>query len=90
MTITFSNDHDVIIYSLEKIISYTRENLYIFMARCIWWIATAIRLQQGLIIHIDNLMERPTIGLQGTTETHSSPEENTLDPSDRTSDIHPD
>jgi len=55
MTITFKNDNDVIVYVLEKIISYARENQYIFLAQSIWWIASIIGLQQGLVIHIANL-----------------------------------
>ena len=55
MTITFENDNDVIVYALEKIISYTRNNQYIFLAQIVWWISCIIGLQQGLIIHIDNL-----------------------------------
>jgi len=61
MTITFENDNDVIVYGLEKIISYARENQYIFLAQSVWWIASVIGLQQGLIIHIDNLKNRETV-----------------------------
>jgi len=61
MTITFENDNDVIVYGLEKIISYARENQYIFLAQSIWWIASIIDLQQGLVIHIDNLKNRETV-----------------------------
>jgi len=61
MTITLKNDNDVIVYGLEKIISYARENQYIFLAQSIWWIASIIGLQQGLIIHIDNLKNRETV-----------------------------
>ena len=58
MTITFQNNNDVIDYALEKILSYARNNQYIFLARSVWWISSIIRLQQGLIIHIDNLKNR--------------------------------
>jgi len=58
MTFTFENDNDVIVYALEKIISYARNNQYIFLARSVWWISSIIGLQQGLIIHIDNLRNR--------------------------------
>jgi hypothetical protein len=55
MTITFTNDNDVIVYALEKIIAHARNNHYIFLAQSIWWISSIIGLQQGLVIHIDNL-----------------------------------
>jgi len=55
MTITFENDNDVIVYALEKIIAYARKNQQIFVAQCVWWLASVISLKQGLIVHIDNL-----------------------------------
>jgi hypothetical protein len=55
MTITFENDSDVIVYALEKIISFARENQYLFVANCAWWIAGVIGLDSGLIAHINNL-----------------------------------
>jgi len=58
MTITFDNESDVIVYALEKIISYSRRTQQIFVAQCIWWLASIIGLEQGLIVHIDNLRER--------------------------------
>jgi hypothetical protein len=61
MTITFESDKDVIIYALEKIISYARDYQYIFLAQSIWWISSIIGLQEGLIIHIDNLKVREKI-----------------------------
>jgi hypothetical protein len=61
MTITFESDKDVIVYALEKIISYTRENQYIFLAQSVWWISSIIGLQEGLVIHIDNLKNRTTV-----------------------------
>jgi hypothetical protein len=66
MTLTFKSDQDVIIYALEKIIELARENRYIFLAQSIWWISSVIGLQQGLIIHIDNLKAR-TKGSQDRT-----------------------
>jgi hypothetical protein len=62
MTITFENDSDVIVYALEKIISFARENQYLFVANCIWWIAGVIGLDSGLTIFIDNLEIRKQIG----------------------------
>jgi len=58
MTITFENDNDVIIYALEKVISYARRTQYIFVAQCVWWLASIIGLERGLVIHIDNLQQR--------------------------------
>jgi hypothetical protein len=42
MTITFANDNDVIIYALEKILSYARDTQYIFLAQSVWWITSII------------------------------------------------
>jgi len=58
MTITFENDNDVIVYALEKVISYARGTQQIFVAQCIWWLASIIGLEQALVIHIDNLRKR--------------------------------
>jgi len=55
MTITFENDNDIIVYALEKIISYARDNRYIFVAQSVWWIASVIGISEGLAMHIDNL-----------------------------------
>jgi hypothetical protein len=58
MTITFENDSDVIVYALEKIISFARENQYLFVANCTWWIAGIIGLDSGLTIYIDRLVSQ--------------------------------
>jgi hypothetical protein len=55
MTITFETDSDVIVYALEKIISFARENQYLFVANCAWWISGIIGLDSGLVTFIDNL-----------------------------------
>jgi hypothetical protein len=62
MTITFENDNDIIVYALEKIISFARDNHYIFLAQSIWWISSIIGLQPELVIHIDNLRNRSNQG----------------------------
>jgi hypothetical protein len=62
MTITFENDNDAIVYALEKIISYARNNQYIFLAQSVWWISSIIGLQEGLVIFIDNLRVGKDIG----------------------------
>jgi len=56
MTLNFKNDSEAIIYALEKIISFARQNQYFFVASCVWWIASVIGLDTGLTIHIDNLV----------------------------------
>jgi hypothetical protein len=62
MTITFESDSDIIVYALEKIISFARENQYLFITNCAWWIAGVIGLDSGLIMFIDNLRSRQPIG----------------------------
>jgi hypothetical protein len=58
MTITFENDNDVIVYALEMITYYARNNQYIFLAQSVWWISSIIGLQSELVTHIDNLRRR--------------------------------
>ena len=58
MTITFESENDVIVYALEKIICYARNNHYIFVAQSVWWIASVIGLSEGQATHIDNLRIR--------------------------------
>jgi hypothetical protein len=55
MPITFENDNDVIVYGLDKVISYAKAYQQIIVAQCIWWLASIIKLEQELVIHIDNL-----------------------------------
>jgi len=66
MSITFDNDNDLIVYALEKIISYARQYQYIFIAQSVWWLASIIGLEQGLIIHINNLKRILDIALRET------------------------
>jgi phosphate starvation-inducible protein PhoH len=61
MTITFENDNDVIVYAFEKVIAYARRTQQIFVANCVWWLASIIGLEQGLINHIDNLQSRAQV-----------------------------
>jgi hypothetical protein len=58
MTITFENDSDVIVYALKKVITFARENQYLLLGNCAWWIAGVIGLDSGLTIYIDNLHSR--------------------------------
>jgi len=53
MTITFENYNDVIVNALEKIISHARWTQQIFVAQGVWWLASILGLQQGLISYID-------------------------------------
>jgi len=57
MTITFDNDNDVIVYALEKIILYAWRTQQIFAAQWVWWLASIIGLEQGLLVHINNLRQ---------------------------------
>jgi hypothetical protein len=61
MTITFVNDNNVIVYALEKVISYARKSQQIFVAQCVWWLASTIGLEQGLISYIDNVQFRQEV-----------------------------
>jgi hypothetical protein len=54
MTLTFECDKDVIVYALEKIIVFAKENQYLFVANCVWWIAGVIGLDSSLTTFIDN------------------------------------
>jgi hypothetical protein len=58
MTTTFENDSDIIVYAHEIIISYARRTQQIFVAQCVWWLASVIGLEPGLVIHIYNLRKR--------------------------------
>jgi hypothetical protein len=58
MTVTFDNDNDLIVYALEKIISYARQSQQIFVAQCVWCLASIIGLEQGLVNYIDNIQSR--------------------------------
>jgi hypothetical protein len=70
MTITFETYNHLIVYALEKIISYARDNQSIFLAQSIWWISSIIGLKPGVITDIDNLQIRNDIGK--TVETKLS------------------
>jgi hypothetical protein len=70
MTITFENDNNVIVYALEKIISFARSNQYLFVANFAWWIAGVIGLDIGLTTYIDNLELRRIISpIRGISAT---------------------
>jgi hypothetical protein len=71
MTITFENDNDVIVYALEKVISYARRTQQIFVAQCVWWLASVIGLEQGLSTFIDNIQSR--VEIVGNSEEFEAP-----------------
>jgi hypothetical protein len=71
MPITFENDNDVIVYALEKVISYARRTQQIFVAHCVWWLASIIGLESGLINYIDTLTGREEVRLQAETSKKS-------------------
>jgi hypothetical protein len=64
MTATIENDNDVIVCALEQIISYGRRTQQIFIAQCFWWPVSVISLEQGLVIHVNNLCKRSGIAAQ--------------------------
>jgi hypothetical protein len=72
MTIAFENVNDVIVYPLEKIISFGRENQYMFVANCTWWITGVVGLDKGLTIYIDNQEMQK---LKSAKETSTTPKE---------------
>jgi hypothetical protein len=61
MTINFENDNDIIVYALEKIITFARTSVQIFVAQCVGWLASIIGLEPGLISYIDNFPNRTRI-----------------------------
>jgi hypothetical protein len=58
MTVTFKDDNDIVVYALEKVIAYARRTQQIFVAHCVWWLASIIGLEQELINHIDKLQSQ--------------------------------
>jgi hypothetical protein len=86
LTITFESDIDIIIYALEEIIAYARRSQQIFVAQCVWWIASVIGLKVGLITYIDYLRSE---GVQ-TTPKASVPTQGPQEKQDleRTEKVH--
>jgi len=58
MTITFENESDVITYAFERILFHAKKNQQIFVAQCVWWLASITGLERGLINYIDNIRSR--------------------------------
>jgi len=69
MTITLEDDANVIIFAFEKLISFARENQYLFVVCCILWIAGVIWLDSGLTIHIDILESRKQVAWWAVSPT---------------------
>jgi hypothetical protein len=69
MTITFNNDNNVIVYAFRKVIAYARRTHQIFVAQCVWWLASIIGLERGLINHFDNIQSRAEVAT--AEEAHS-------------------
>jgi hypothetical protein len=42
-----TNDNNITVYALEKIKSFARDNWYIVVAQCVWWLASIVGLHQG-------------------------------------------
>jgi len=74
MTITFKDDRDVIVYALERIICYARDNQYIFIAQSVWWISSVIGLSEELATHIDSLRIQVEKSQIATKEDQLTPE----------------
>jgi hypothetical protein len=53
MTFSFKNDNDIIVYALEKVVSYASRFQHVFLAQCVWWLASVIGLEQELVTFID-------------------------------------
>ena len=88
MTITFENDNDVNVYVLEKIIAFAQGKRYIFADHCVWWLASIIGLEQGLIIHIDNLWGQEETRIQSSASVLQASED-AIQLEDTRSQIHP-
>ena len=95
MPITFENENDIIVFPLERVISYARKTHQIFVAQCVWWLASIIGLEPGLIIHIDNLSKQDQLVSEEPTElvgdpVRPQPKREPLVPAFLPAKIHPD
>jgi len=57
MPVTFENDNDIIVYALECVIAHARRTQHIFVAQCLWWLASIIGLEKELVSRIDRLQK---------------------------------
>jgi hypothetical protein len=69
MTITFKNDNDVIVYALREITFFAMNHQYIFAAQTVWWLASIIGLQWGLVTHIDKLRTQTAVKIREVSAT---------------------
>jgi hypothetical protein len=81
MAITCEDDKDIIIYALEKIISYARQHQYMFLAQSVWQISSIIGLQSGLVIHIDNFRVQNNLVTSAETNPEIGIQEISIHPS---------
>jgi len=72
MTITLNNDNDVIVYGLEKILSFCKVRQLLFAAHCVWWLAGLIGLESGLIVHINELWLNSDLNREELGNDHMS------------------
>jgi hypothetical protein len=68
MPIVVESDKDVIVYAFGMIIAYARDNQDILLAQTVWWISSIIGLQQGLVMHIDNIKKRSDITIRESVQ----------------------
>jgi hypothetical protein len=68
MTITFENNNDIIVYALAIVIAHARRTQQIFMAQCVWWLASIIGLDQGLVSYIDNIQSRRNVTIKSAKD----------------------
>jgi len=73
MMITFENDNDVIVYAFEKVIAYARRTQQIFVAQCVWWLASIMGLEQGLVIYLDNIQSRLEVAVAAEELSEDTP-----------------
>jgi len=78
MPVTFENDDDIIVYALERVISHARRTQHIFVAQCVWWLASVLRLEQELAFHIDRIQGHRDIDLQEQRSREVTPADKDL------------
>jgi hypothetical protein len=89
MTLNFENENDVVVSALEKVIAHPRRSQHIFVAQCVWWLASIIGLEQGLVIHIDNVHSRLSkVPQEGNKPSQDKAE--TSDSKETSGSVHPD
>jgi len=64
MPVTFENDNDIVVYALECVTAHAKRTHHIFVAQCVWWLASIIGLEQALVSHINKLQGHKDTTLQ--------------------------